>query len=106
MDLGQDRFGGRHPAKGTGSGVVVLHKVIDFADECSNVGKQSVSNRFLDNDTKGTLWQHGLDSLQCLDLRLLVSTEHDRGSRWIQVRAYSVLHLIHKVGIVVELDGN
>ena len=50
------------------------------------------------------LLQHGLDSLQCLELYLLVSTEHDRGSRWIQVQAYSVLHLIHKVGIVGDLE--
>ena len=38
--------------------------------------------------------QHGLGSLQCLDLRLLVHTEHDGVIRWIQVEPYDVLYLV------------
>ena len=48
--------------------------------------------------------QHGLGSLQCLDLRLLVHTEHDGVIRWIQVEPYDVLYLIYKVGIVGDLE--
>ena len=48
--------------------------------------------------------QHRLRSLQCLDLRLLIYAEHDRMIRWIQVQTHNVLHLIHKEGIVGNLE--
>ena len=48
--------------------------------------------------------QHRLGSLQCLDLCLLVHAEHDGVIRWIQVRTHNVLHLIHKEGIVGDLE--
>ena len=37
FDPGQDGFGGRYPDKGTGLGVVVFHKGIDFAGEFANI---------------------------------------------------------------------
>ena len=47
--------------------------------------------------------QHGLDLLQCLNLCLLVHAEHDGVIRRSQVWTHTVLHLIHKTGIVGDL---
>ena len=52
LDLRQDGFGGRYPDKGTGLRVVLLHEVIDFADEGSNAGERTTSNCFLGHDAE------------------------------------------------------
>ena len=49
-------------------------------------------------------WQHGLGSLQCLDLRLLIYPEHHGVTRRSQVQTYNVMHLIHKERIVRNLE--
>ena len=54
LDLVPDGFGGRHPDKGTGLRVVVLHKVIDFEGEWANTGEGTASNGLLGNDAEET----------------------------------------------------
>ena len=54
LDLVPDGFGGRHPDKGTGLRVVVLHEVIDFEGEWANTGEGTASNGLLGNDAEET----------------------------------------------------
>ncbi len=48
--------------------------------------------------------QHGLGSLQSLDLLLLIHAEDDGMIRWSQVETHPLLHLIYKIGIVGDLE--
>ena len=48
--------------------------------------------------------QHGLGSLQSLDLLLLIHAEDDGMIRWSQVETHPLLYLIYKIGIVEDLE--
>ena len=62
LDLGQAGFGGRHLDQGTGWGVVVLHKVVDFAGAFSNAGgRAGIIHHQMDGQMVGHSPVNGLE---------------------------------------------